>query len=199
MPLVIVRYQRRLRPNEDEDAETRAHYEESFFNPLREGLPEIVAKALDTPDNPEGRLEARDITVSFLPTSELDCNTIPLSITVFANDYPERRANLAERNEKIIREVWRITDSTWVTFSVWVLLAPGAYGMLLSSNDNDDRVRKVVVRLMGVDEYKIDDRTVLTGDLQAMAREVAAVTGLDIALNPGATFRDLLSQTEVDF
>ena len=199
MPLVIVRYQSRLRPEEDEDVETRAHYEESFFNPLREGLPAIVAKALDTPDNPDGRLEAGDIAVSFQSVGEFDCNTIPLSITIFANDYPERRANLTERKEQIIREVSRITDTTWVTFSVWVLLAPGAYGMLLSANDNHRRIEEVVSRLMGVESWKISNATVLTGDLQAIAREVAAKTGLEITLSPGATFRDLLHQTETEF
>jgi hypothetical protein len=130
MPLVIVRYKADLNPRNKsrEASERRLFFRSRLLIPLGDCLPFIVAEALDVPSRPEARLTADDIAVSFIKAGELDRNVIDFSITIDANDYPERRVNLEGRKQVIIEKL-----SDFIPYgtavSVWVRLLPGAYGI----------------------------------------------------------------------
>lgn len=95
-------------------------------------LPELVARTLSVPDNEKARLEADDIEVHVRQTTSFDVNTKDLEIIIWANEYPERLANLDFRKEVIlhgVREFLRDYDRNLTGF-VWVLLQPGSFGSL---------------------------------------------------------------------
>lgn len=118
MPIAIVRYHRKLEAKEDFFAELE-------FLAMR--LPAIIAEALNT-SHPDGQLMPADINVRFERSGPFDQNVIDLSILILANDYPERRANIKERKEAIVGEVRQMPLADNADFSVWILLAEGAYG-----------------------------------------------------------------------
>lgn len=92
------------------------------------GLAEIVAKALDVPELPEGRLSAKDIEILVRDQHYLNVSSTPLCIIIHANDYPERRANLDERREKIIEGIKSLRKIPSTHGFVWLQLLPGSFG-----------------------------------------------------------------------
>ena len=118
------------------------YYKPSFvkkeeMRAIAERLPEIVARALNVPENPAARLNANDIEVQPEEIDE-ECtvNRRPLEIIILANDYPERKKNLDKRQEEITKAVREIKNEAWsldfrrVRGFVWVLLIPGSFGEL---------------------------------------------------------------------
>jgi hypothetical protein len=94
---------------------------------IAQQLPAIVAEALDiSAHDKDGALTAQDIEVYVQDSSELDVNTKPLEITIWAGYYPARNENLGERRAKIAKAVRAIKPPEAKGF-VWVLLVPGSF------------------------------------------------------------------------
>jgi len=90
-------------------------------------LPRIVSMALNIPHITDGKLVPDDIEVWVDDSSELDVNTKPLEIIIWATEFSERRANLNFRRQIIVDEVKKLIPSTVKGF-VWVLLHPASFG-----------------------------------------------------------------------
>ncbi len=92
-------------------------------------MPKIVAEALSS-DGELGHLEPQEVAVMPGKFHELALNVKDVDITIFANDYPERKANLEERRVKVLEEVRKLLGNFDRNLSacVWILLAPGSYG-----------------------------------------------------------------------
>jgi hypothetical protein len=91
-------------------------------------LPAIVANALDTSaEEKRGSLTADDVEVYVQDSTELDVNTKPLEIIIWANHYEARMRNLDERRTKIVDAVKEIKPPEAKGF-VWVLLQPASFG-----------------------------------------------------------------------
>ena len=90
----------------------------------------LVARELDTPEEPDGRLTTEDIEVQIKEGHYLDLDTLPLQIIVFANDFPARRANLHERRKRIASELRGIIPNLKGNCFIWILLCPASFAML---------------------------------------------------------------------
>ncbi len=108
-------------------------------------LTKAVAEALDVPEEPDGRLAPTDVEVMVRDVRpNLDVNCVALAITVFANEFPARKANLDERREIIeekVRKFLRQVDDAaggrrlhrlcqGHQVFVWVRLAPASFGFV---------------------------------------------------------------------
>ena len=114
MPLVVVSKPKKWIPEEE-------------FSKLMKNLPEIVADALAC-ENPDGKLTPENIEVWVREPNKDDIGSDKLQVLIFANRYPEREANLYERQKAItdrIKEMYRgLNIHGWV----WVRLAPSSFG-----------------------------------------------------------------------
>ncbi|MCG2690427.1 hypothetical protein L6252_04110 [Candidatus Parcubacteria bacterium] len=94
-------------------------------------LPKLVVEALSVP-NSGGELAESDIEVEVRDVGPFDVATKDVEIIIWAGDYPERKANLDERREQIIKGVKLLSDpgtpSGIVSCFVWVILAPNSFG-----------------------------------------------------------------------
>lgn len=118
MQLVSVRYRTGEIPNE-------------FLVKLVSKLPGVVASALDVGgQDPHKYVSAADISIDPVAMGELYVSSYHLEIIVWANDFPERRANLDKRKEFIRLWVQNCLDEAGFATKgvVWLLLAPGAFG-----------------------------------------------------------------------
>ena len=90
---------------------------------------QIVADALTIPGT-DGELHSHEIEMEVRDFGSFDQpGKYSLEITVLANEYPERRANLDERREKIIAGVKdALPNFPPGRGYVWVLLMPGSFG-----------------------------------------------------------------------
>lgn len=95
-------------------------------------LPEVIANALDTPENPDTRLSSGDIEIWVQPHHQLDRNVKPLELMIFAHDFPERLRNIDERTEKITQTVREILceQAPKITGWVWIHLTKTAFGRI---------------------------------------------------------------------
>lgn len=98
------------------------------------GLPGIIAPALHIEGRPEARLVPEEIEVEPHALAGEVINAKDVSIVVEANACPERESRL-EDIEQQVREAVRqfCIDHRYdynLTISVWVRLAPGAYGVM---------------------------------------------------------------------
>ncbi len=120
MPLVIVAYD-----------------PEKVLDPVMGGIipriAAIVAEELNSPDDEDGKLTIADIEVWPKRLTAMDFpkpgseNAVHVGITIFANDFPIRKATLKERREKILERVRREFHSS-VTGFVWIALFPAEFG-----------------------------------------------------------------------
>ena len=101
---------------------------------LAKALPRIVAPALNLPERKglDGLVTPSDIIVWCVEGGQTDVNTKDLEILIWAHDFPERKANLEERKETILKGVRRFLADydRNVSGFVWILLQPSAYGQL---------------------------------------------------------------------
>ena len=97
---------------------------------LADALTEIVADALHTPENKGGELSPNDIEVWVQESGKHDIDTKDLEIIIWANEYPNRLANLVDRKDRIVRAMRKFLADYDRNLSgfVWVLLQPAAYG-----------------------------------------------------------------------
>ncbi|MBZ9571952.1 hypothetical protein KJA15_01260 [Patescibacteria group bacterium] len=93
---------------------------------LIDNLPGIVAEALSVPGT-DGELTSDEIEVKFETFGPFDVHSKDIEIIILANDYPERKKNLDERQTLIKEGVKRILYSG-ITGFVWVLPLPGSFG-----------------------------------------------------------------------
>lgn len=94
---------------------------------IAQQLPAIVANALDiSAYDKAGALTANDVEVYVQDSTELDVNTKPLEITIWAGYYPARQETLDQRRAKIAEAVREIKPPEVKGF-VWVLLQPGSF------------------------------------------------------------------------
>lgn len=114
MPLVVVS------PGHTRNADT-------VLAKLTPELPRIVAAGLTCEDK-GGQLYADDVGVQVRRPDKFDVNESHLSIVIFANDFPARRVNIEERKELIAGKIRKVIPG--VEGSVWIRLAPAAYGVL---------------------------------------------------------------------
>jgi hypothetical protein len=102
---------------------------------LVEAMPAIVANALNVPERVEGRLTPEEIEITVVDHGKFDTHTLDLEITIFANDYPERRENLESRNLMIINDLKsaQVVKDYYLALDkqafVWVLLMPGSFSV----------------------------------------------------------------------
>lgn len=101
---------------------------DSLLAAITNDLPAIVAWALDTPEEPDGSLTYKDITIEARDFGPFDVYTKPLKIIILANDYPKRRETLDERRKKIITMITDKFNLRGNRFSVWIGLMHGSYG-----------------------------------------------------------------------
>ena len=119
MPLVVLQYKtdRGLR---------------ELAEKLAQELPSIVASnlTLSKHERHDGQVASDDIMVWCRESSKADQNGKDLEIIVWAHDFPERKANLEERKDAIIKGVhgFLADYDRNVSGAVWVLLAPTAFG-----------------------------------------------------------------------
>lgn len=119
MPLVVINYKAGRLP-------------EDLIRSLALEIPDIVASALSVEENPEARLGPEDIEVRVQESGKMDVNAKDLEIVIWANSYPERLLNFAERKDMILVDIRAFLadyDSNPSGF-VWVLIQPGAFGEL---------------------------------------------------------------------
>lgn len=116
MPLVVARY----KPDRVPDYVMVA---------LTAALPEIVVLALHVEEDSEAHLSVEHIMVDTQEIGRFAVNANCLDITIEANEYPGRAANLDERRMGIvaaIRGVLADYDLN-ITCGVWVRLFRGSY------------------------------------------------------------------------
>lgn len=100
-----------------------------------------VAAALHVEEDPNAHLAAEEIEVLVRDVRhDLDICHLPLAITIFANDYPARKANLDERRGQIEDDLRGYLGAMGKEYSktilgkqkafVWILLAPASFGFL---------------------------------------------------------------------
>jgi hypothetical protein len=89
-------------------------------------LASIIADALNIPDTP-GALVPDDIEFEVVDSGKFDTKKHDFSMTIFANEYPERAANLDERREKIQADLASLIPQT-LSYYVWPLLSKGSFG-----------------------------------------------------------------------
>lgn len=99
---------------------------------LRETLPlhltHVVAQALHVEEVPSAHLVSRDVEVAVTDTGLYDKNVVPLSVTVWAHDFPERSANIQERTQEIadaIKLYLEVESFEGITGCVWIPLSKG--------------------------------------------------------------------------
>ena len=122
MPLVFVT----TTPGLMTDLECRA---------LGEHLQQVVAQALNAPEDEDGKLTPKEIEVRFQLVSPRTVNPSPFAVEIFANDYPSRKANLDYRVGRIARElrVFPMIPQSVIDGKggfVWVLLGAGGFEKL---------------------------------------------------------------------
>lgn len=103
-----------------------------------------IAAALDCTDE-GGGLKADHVEVEFRPDHPFDTDAYDLRLTVIANEFPSRRADLDERREKI-QEAFKasLTKAGFCGLyaCVWVMLVPasfGRFGLEEAFRDEGDR------------------------------------------------------------
>lgn len=97
---------------------------------LAKELPVFVAPTLSVPG--DGQLSLDDIEVWVTEGSPADVNTKDLEIIIWAHEYPERKANLEERKDVIVKCVRTFLADYDRNISgfVWILLQPTAFGRI---------------------------------------------------------------------
>ncbi len=105
---------------------------EDMLVTLTHALPDIVAGALDVPENEAARLTAGDIEVWVQESGKYDVNTKDLEIVIWVTDFPERKKDLERRKDVILQGVRTFLAEYDRNLSgfVWVLLQPTAFGEL---------------------------------------------------------------------
>lgn len=92
-------------------------------------LAEVAAQELSGPEGSPSHLTTEDVEVYVRRPQFGDVNLghHKLEITVFANDFPERRANIDERRMQIEK---RLLDSlpSGAHGYIWIILAPASFG-----------------------------------------------------------------------
>lgn len=113
---------------------------DSVINDVAEMIRYTVASHLNVFERHEAHLSTDDIQLIVRDVRKgLDVGCVPFSVTVFANDYPERRANLEERSKKIAEQISRtlkhasgdnILYASQQRCFVWILLTPAGFAVL---------------------------------------------------------------------
>ena len=117
MPLIVVTANRH-----------RQELTDDFLFMFGQQLRTDIAETLTCTD-PGGQLTAEDIEVKIedrVPKRSIGGEKYDLQVTVFANDYPSRKANLAERGKQLKERVRHALPQTLHGF-VWILLSPAAF------------------------------------------------------------------------
>ncbi len=119
MPLVTVRYKADKLPDND-------------LMGLGVVLRKTVRQALAVNGNTHARLAPEDIEVVFTAYGPHDLKEHDVGITVFANTYPERKENLADRREDIATNVsfFFRKSSPAITAYVWVILVDASFTVM---------------------------------------------------------------------
>lgn len=94
------------------------------IKPLLDHLRQIVAEELTVPGT-DGELNADEIEVRVQETGHLDQNIPHVAITIWANQYPERLANLDERRRHIAQRIKELIPH--MDGNLWILLQPGSF------------------------------------------------------------------------
>lgn len=121
MPLVLLQYK-------------QLAFLEEVVEKLAKALPGIVAPNLNLSECERltGGVTPEDIIVRCIKGGKMDTNSKDIEIIIFAHDFPERKQNLEERKDAIIKEVRQFLKNYNRSISgfVWILLAPSAFGQL---------------------------------------------------------------------
>ncbi|MEW6617375.1 MAG: hypothetical protein AB1333_03065 [Patescibacteria group bacterium] len=122
MPLVLVQYK-------------QLAFLEEVVEKLSKALPKIVAPNLNLSEYERlaGGVLPEDIIVRCTKGGKMDTNEKDIGIIIFAHDFPERKENLEERKDAIIKGIHEFLATNYernVSGFVWILLAPSAFGQL---------------------------------------------------------------------
>lgn len=109
---------------------------------LKRSLPKLVAAALHVEEVKAAHLTETDVEVRFCEAGKLDVLRYDLEITVFANNYPGREANLQSlRVPRLANDVFNLLYS-WQTFDVYVLLGTGGFADYRPARKTDEEWNK---------------------------------------------------------
>ena len=118
MPLIYVRRDEKI-------------IRDDMIRALVSALPEIIADALTVP-NSDGVLTRDDIEIRVSGIGPFDVSTKDLEVIIFAGDYPERKADLDQRKEKIIEGIKSLSSPggmiETISGFVWIVLSPNSFG-----------------------------------------------------------------------
>ncbi len=89
-------------------------------------IPVALAEAFDCEDE-GGDLTPNDIEVEVSTVGPKDRNDYDVCITVFANDFPSRKANHDERRQRMQDALAQHVPAD-MTGYLWTLLAPASFG-----------------------------------------------------------------------
>lgn len=119
MPLVVVQYNPNCVP-------------EHVLMSIIKALPESVADALHLEKKRGAHLSPGEVEVRAQKVGQYDMNTTDLAISIWANDFPERRASLEMRRRQIAEGVRRVLAdySLNIRGYVWLMLHDAAYGRI---------------------------------------------------------------------
>lgn len=119
MPLVVVQHK-------------AGRITEQMLENLAKAMPEVVATALNAPENHDACLSPSDIEVWVQESGKFDVNTKDLEIIIWASSYPECLRDLERRKDVIVQAVRKFLADFDRNLSgfVWVLLQPSAFGEL---------------------------------------------------------------------
>lgn len=96
------------------------------------GLPAIIARNLNVPDNPEAFLSPNDIEVQFR-RSHFDVMHHDIQVIVFATKFEARVQTGQSRSDKIAAELQRVLPDGMTGF-VWIVLADAFFTAFVSHN-----------------------------------------------------------------
>ena len=98
---------------------------EEVLHQLRRVLPEIVAEAVDCPEEPwTGPFAPGDIEIRFRERSPLDVGDLSIVIQVRTKLFPSRISD-KQRRADLLRD--RLSELNLASFGVWLILSEGAW------------------------------------------------------------------------
>lgn len=100
----------------------------SEISDLVEAIPHVVARNLNVPGVDGGQLSTKEIDVVIRNNGMFDMVSAECAVVIWANEFPERKANLEERTKNIVREL-KGQLQPGILFYVWIMLAPAAFWM----------------------------------------------------------------------
>jgi hypothetical protein len=132
MPLVMARFGRKV--------------PKAVANAVVKAIPAAVAEAFNCTDK-GGDLTANDIEVEVSTVGRRDINDYDICITLLANEFPSRSANLNDRRRRLQRLLEPYIPRG-IKGYLWTLLCPASFGEFHQPETDDERMSQAVEVLL---------------------------------------------------